>query len=60
MARPSRLGDITKLIKNELRINTEKASQQSDEKNTVDTETPVDTDKTEPTESPKKDTDTNE
>ena len=34
-------------------------NQQSDQKITVDTEVPVDTDKTESTESPTKDTDTN-
>ncbi|MCH2402669.1 MAG: hypothetical protein MK216_01380 [Candidatus Nitrosopelagicus sp.] len=53
-------GYITKLIKNEIRINAEKENQQSDQKTTVDTEVPVDTDKTESTESPTKDTDTNE
>ena len=53
-------GYITKLIKNETRINSEKENQQSDQKSTVDTEIPADTDKTESTESPKKDTDTNE
>jgi len=53
-------GYITKLIKNETRINAEKENQQSDQKSTVDTEIPADTDKTESTESPKKDTDTNE
>ena len=47
-------GYITKLIKNEIRINAEKENQQSDQNTTVDT------DKTEPTESPTKDTDTNE
>ena len=47
-------GYITKLIKNEIRNNTEKENQQSDQKITVDT------DKTESTESPTKDTDTNE
>ena len=47
-------GYITKLIKNEIRNNTEKENQQSDQKTTVDT------DKTESTESPTKDTDTNE
>ena len=47
-------GYITKLIKNEIRDNAEKENQQSDQKTTVDT------DKTESTESPKKDTDTNE
>ena len=53
-------GYITKLIKNEIRDNAEKENQQSDQKATVDTEVPVDTDKTEPIESPTKDTDTNE
>ena len=53
-------GYITKLIKNEIRINEEKESQKSDENSTDDTEIPVDTDKTESAESPKKDTDTNE
>ena len=53
-------GYITKLIKNETRSNAEKENQQSDQKSTVDTEIPADTDKTESTESPKKDTDTNE
>ena len=53
-------GYITKLIKNEIRDNAEKENQQSDQKTTVDTEVPVDTDKTEPIESPTKDTDTNE
>ena len=53
-------GYITKLIKNQKRINAEKESQQSDEKITDDTEVPVDTDKAESAESPKKDTDTNE
>ena len=53
-------GYITKLIKNEIRINAEKESQKSDENSTDDTEIPVDTDKTESAESPKKDTDTNE
>jgi len=53
-------GYITKLIKNEIRDNAEKENQQSDQKTTVDTEVPVDTDKTESTESPTKDTDTNE
>ena len=53
-------GYITKLIKNEIRINAEKENQQSDQKTTVNTEVPDDTDKTEPTESPTKDTDTNE
>ena len=53
-------GYITKLIKNEIRNNAEMENQQSDQKITVDTEVPVDTDKTEPTESPTKDTDTNE
>ena len=53
-------GYITKLIKNEIRDNAEKENQQSDQKTTVDTEVPVDTDKTESTELPKKDTDTNE
>ena len=47
-------GYITKLIKNEIRNNAEKENQQSDQKTTVDT------DKTESTESPTKDTDTNE
>ncbi len=47
-------GYITKLIKNETRINAEKENQQSDQKSTVDTEIPADTDKTESTESPKK------
>ena len=47
-------GYITKLIKNEIRINAEKENQQSDQKTTVDT------DKTESTESSTKDTDTNE
>ena len=47
-------GYITKLIKNEIRNNTEKENQRSDQKTTVDT------DKTESTESPTKDTDTNE
>ena len=46
-------GYITKLIKNEIRNSTEKENQQSDQKTTVDT------DKTESTESPTKDTDTN-
>ena len=53
-------GYITKLIKNEIRNNAEMENQQSDQKITVDTEVPVDTDKTESTESPTKDTDTNE
>ena len=53
-------GYITKLIKNEIRNNTEKENQESDQKTTVDIEVPVDTDKTESAESPKKDTDTNE
>ena len=53
-------GYITKLIKNEIRNNAEKENQESDQKTTVDIEVPVDTDKTESTESPKKDTDTNE
>ena len=53
-------GYITKLIKNEIRINAEKESQKSDENSTDDTEIPVDTDKTESAESPKKHTDTNE
>ena len=53
-------GYITKLIKNEIRNNAEKENQQSNQKTTVDTEVPVDTDKTESTESPTKDTDTNE
>ena len=53
-------GYITKLIKNEIRINAENENQLSDQKTTVDTEVPVDTDKTESAESPKKDTDTNE
>ena len=53
-------GYITKLIKNEIRNNAEMENQQSDQKTTVDTEVPVDTDKTESTESPTKDTDTNE
>ena len=47
-------GYITKLIKNEIRNSTEKENHQSDQKTTVDT------DKTESTESPTKDTDTNE
>ena len=53
-------GYITKLIKNEIRNNAEKENQESDQKTTVDIEVPVDTDKTESAESPKKDTDTNE
>ena len=53
-------GYITKLIKNEIRNNAEKENQESDKKTTVDIEVPVDTDKTESAESPKKDTDTNE
>ena len=59
-------GYITKLIKNEIRINAEKENQQSDQETNTDTEVPTDTeipadtDKTESTESPKKDTDTNE
>ena len=53
-------GYITKLIKNEIRINAEKEDQQSDQETNTDTEIPADTDKTESTESPKKDTDTNE
>ena len=53
-------GYITKLIKNEIRINAEKENQQSDQETNTDTEIPADTDKTESTESPKKDTDTNE
>ena len=53
-------GYITKLIKNEIRINAEKENQQSDQKTTADTEIPVDTDKTESTESPTKDTDKTE
>ena len=53
-------GYITKLIKNEIRINAEKENQQSDLETNTDTEIPADTDKTESTESPKKDTDTNE
>ena len=53
-------GYITKLIKNEIRNNAEKENKQSDQKSTVDTEVSVGTDKTESTESPKKDTDTNE
>ena len=53
-------GYITKLIKNEIRNNTEKENQESDQKTTVDIEVPVDTDKIESSESPKKDTDTNE
>ena len=53
-------GYITKLIKNEIRNNAEMENQQSDQKITVDTEVPVDTDKTESIESPTKDTDTNE
>ena len=53
-------GYITKLIKNEIRNNAEMENQQSDQKTTVDTEVPVDTDKTESTESSTKDTDTNE
>jgi len=59
-------GYITKLIKNEIRINAEKENQQSDQETNTDTEVstdteiPADTDKTESTESPKKDTDTNE
>ena len=53
-------GYITKLIKNEIRINAEKENQESDQKTTVDIEVPVDTDKIESSESPKKDTDTNE
>jgi len=53
-------GYITKLIKNEIRNNAEKENQESDQKTTVDIEVPVDTDKIESSESPKKDTDTNE
>ena len=53
-------GYITKLIKNEIRINAEKENQQSDQEINTDTEVPTDTDKTESSESPKKDTDTNE
>ena len=53
-------GYITKLIKNEIRINAERENQQSDQEINTDTEVPTDTDKTESTESPKKDTDTNE
>ena len=53
-------GYITKLIKNEIRNNAEKENQESDQKSTVDTEVSVGTDKTESSESPKKDTDTNE
>ena len=53
-------GYITKLIKNEIRINAEKENQQSDQETNTDTEIPANTDKTESTESPKKDTDTNE
>ena len=53
-------GYITKLIKNEIRINAESENQQSDQEINTDTEEPTDTDKTESTESPKKDTDTNE
>ena len=53
-------GYITKLIKYETRNNAEKENQESDQKTTVDIEVPVDTDKTESAESPKKDTDTNE
>ena len=53
-------GYITKLIKNEIRINAEKENQQSDQETNTDTEITADTDKTESTESPKKDTDTNE
>ena len=53
-------GYITKLIKNEIRINAEKGNQQSDQETNTDTEVPTDTDKTESSESPKKDTDTNE
>ena len=53
-------GYITKLIKNEIRNNAEKENQESDQKTTVDIEVPVDTDKTESAESPKKDTDTTE
>ena len=53
-------GYITKLIKNEIRINAEKENQQSDQETNTDTEVPTDTDKTESSESPKKDTDTNE
>ena len=53
-------GYITKLIKNETRINAEKENQQSDQKTNTDTEVSADTDKTESSESPKKDTDTNE
>ena len=53
-------GYITKLIKNETRINSENENKQSDQKSTVDTEVSVGTDKTESSESPKKDTDTNE
>ena len=53
-------GYITKLIKDEIRNNTEKKNQDSDQKTTIDIEVPVDTDKIESCESPKKDTDTNE
>ena len=53
-------GYITKLIKNEIRNIAEKENQESDQKTTVDIEVPVDTDKIESSESPKKDTDTNE